>query len=225
MYPILFMLLLPLLVMPAALAQEVAPDQLLKAVTQEVLTVLRGDQRLQAGQSARLAELVEKSVLPHFDFGHMARIAVARNWRLATPAQQAELAAEFKTLLVRTYVAALSGYRDQSIEFRRLWTAPGDTDVTVKTVIRQPGTVGLAMDYDMEKTATGWKVYDIKIEGISLITTYRDSFAGIVREGGVAGLIRSLSDKNRQGEAAPRPHPAESPAFPIIVRSVLQVGR
>jgi phospholipid transport system substrate-binding protein len=184
---------------PFAFAQAVAPDALLKAVTQEVLEIIRQDKEIQAGNPARAAELVESKILPHFDFPHMTQIAVARNWRLATAEQQKALAAEFRTLLVRTYSTALASYRDQVIEFRPLRSAPGDTEVTIKSVIKQPGTAPLTIDYDMEKTAAGWKVYDIKIEGISMITTYRETFAGIVRDGGVEGLIRSLAEKNSAG--------------------------
>ena len=133
----------------------------------------------------------------------MTRIAVARNWSAATPEQQSALTAEFKTLLVRTYSAALSSYRDQVIEFKSLHAAPADTEVTVKSVVKQSGTAPIAMDYDMEKTPAGWKVYDIKVAGISLVTTYRDSFAEKIRDLGVDGLIKALGDKNRQGDRAP----------------------
>lgn len=186
---------------PCAFAQDPAPDVLLKTVTAEVIALIRADKDIQGGNPAKVANLVETRILPHFDFGRMTQIAAARSWPQATPAQQAALTAEFKTLLVRTYSTALSSYRDQVIEFKPLRAAPGDAEVTVRSVIVKPGTVPLAMDYDMEHLATGWKVYDIKIEGVSLVTTYRESFAGIVRERGVDGLIRTLSDKNRAGEA------------------------
>jgi phospholipid transport system substrate-binding protein len=190
-----------ILAAPCYSAQDEAPDVLLKAVTAEVLAVIRQDKEIQAGNPAKVATLVETRILPHFNFEHMTQIAAARSWPLATPAQQAALTAEFKTLLVRTYSTALSSYRDQVIEFKPLRAAAADTDVTVRSLIRQSGTAPLAMDYDMEHLATGWKVYDIKIEGASLVSTYRESFAGIVRERGVDGLIQSLSDKNRAGEA------------------------
>jgi phospholipid transport system substrate-binding protein len=131
----------------------------------------------------------------------MTQLAVARNWRTATPGQQVALTAAFKSLLVRTYSAALSGYRDQVIEFRSMHAAPADTEVTVKSVVKQSGTAPIAMDYDMEKTPAGWKVFDIKVAGISLVTNYRDSFSEIIRDGGVDGLIKALEDKNRQGES------------------------
>ncbi len=194
------------LIAPSSPAQEMAPDALLKEVTAEVIAIIKQDQDIQAGNPTKVAELVETKILPHFDFARMTQIAVARNWRLATPEQQSALITEFKTLLVRTYSSALSNYRDQVIEFQRLRSAPGDSEVTVKTLIKQAGTTPLAMDYAMEKTPSGWKVYDIKIDGISLVVNYRETFAGKVREGGIEGLIKALSDKNRQGEPRGKAH-------------------
>lgn len=183
---------------PPAFAQDEAPDALVKAVTFDVLAIIRQDKDIRAGNPAKIADLVESRVLPLFDFARMTQIAVARNWHLATPGQQKTLTAEFKTLLVRSYSTALSSYRDQVVEFRPLRAAPADTEVTVRSVIKQPGTAPLGMDYDMEKTAAGWKVFDVKVEGVSLITTYREVFASKVRESGVDGLIKLLSDKNRE---------------------------
>ena len=193
--------LLAVLAAPSSFAQDVAPDDLIKAVTFEVLATIRQDKEIQAGNPAKVAALVETRILPLFDFSHMTQIAVARSWSTATPGQRILLSAEFKTLLVRTYSTALTGYHTQEFEFKPLRAAPGDTSVTVKSVVKQSGTAPVAMDYDMEKTAAGWKVYDIKIDGISLITTYREAFASKVRESGVDGLIKSLAEKNRAGDA------------------------
>jgi phospholipid transport system substrate-binding protein len=184
-----------------AVAQDIAPDALLKSVTGEVIQIIRQDKDIQAGNPAKVAHLVEAKILPLFDFSRMTQLAAARSWAIASPEQQKALTGEFKTLLVRTYSTALSSYRDQVIEFKPLRAAPGDAEVTVKSVIRQPGSVPTTLDYDMAKTEAGWKVYDVKIEGVSLVTTYRETFAGIVRERGVDGLIRSLSEKNRNTAA------------------------
>lgn len=219
------LVLISALAAPFSPAQGVAPDVLLKGVTLDVIVIIREDKGIQTGNPAKIANLVETRILPIFDFTRMTRIAVARNWRLATPGQQNALITEFKTLLVRTYSTALSSYRDQVIEFKRLRAASGDTEVTVKSVMNQPGAEPLTMDYDMEKTAAGWKVYDIKIDGVSLITTYRETFAGEIREGGVDGLIKSLSDKNRQGDARFRSRQATDIYVAILARSVLQGGR
>jgi phospholipid transport system substrate-binding protein len=193
------LVLISALAAPFSLAQAVAPDVLLNAVTSEVIAIIRQDKDIQAGDPAKVADLVETRILPLFDFTRMTRIAVARNWRLATPEQQKALTLEFKTLLVRTYSTALSSYRDQVIEYKPLRVAPDATEVTVRSDVQQSGAERLTIDYDMEKTPAGWKVYDIKIAGVSLVTTYRGTFAGKVRDGGIEGLIKSLSDKNRQG--------------------------
>ena len=209
----------------SAFAQAVGPDELLKTVTSDVLATISGDHDIRSGNVTKLVYLVEARILPLFDFNRMTRNAMARNWRLATPLQQTALTAEFKTLLVRTYSVALSSYRDQAVEFRRLRAAPEDTEVTVRFVIKQPGAESLSMDYDMEKSATGWKVYDIKIDGVSLITTYQDSFAGKVRDGGVDALIKALADKNQQGDARFHPRQSENFQIYIFVQSLLQGGR
>lgn len=182
-----------------AQAQDVAPDVLLKGVTSEVIAVIKQDGGIQDGNPTKVAELVETRILPHFDFARMTQIAMGRNWRLATPEQQKALTTEFKTLLVRTYSTALSSYRDQAIEYRPLPAAPGATEVTVKSEVKQPGAHRTTVDYEMEKTPAGWKVYDIKIAGLSLVSTYREGFSTRVRDDGIEGLIKSLSDKNRQG--------------------------
>jgi len=208
---------------PAALAQGEAPDALLKAVTADVIVLIRQDKDIQAGNPAKVAEVVETRILPLFDFTRMTQLAVARNWRAASTEQQTSLTAEFRTLLVRTYSTALSSYRDQIIEFKPLRMAPGDAEVTVKSVVKQPGMDPLTIDYDMARTASGWKVYDIKIDGISLITTYRETFAEKVRSEGVDGLIKSLADKNRQRDTR-RVHQTGNSHFPALVRSLLQGG-
>jgi phospholipid transport system substrate-binding protein len=210
---------------PLSVAQDVAPDVMLKAITLEVIGIVRQDKDIQAGNPAKVAELIETKILPLFDFSHMTQLAMARNWRLATSAQQQVLILEFKTLLVRTYSVALSTYRDWPIEFKRMRATPGETAVTVRTAMKQSASETLTMDYDMEKSAVGWKVYDIKIDGISLITTYRQSFAGKVRTDGIDGLIKSLSDKNRQGEIRMRSSQNVDQYFAAIVSSVLQGAR
>jgi phospholipid transport system substrate-binding protein len=189
---------------PALPAQEVEPNALLQSATVEVIAAMKQDRDQHGGQQKQIASLVETKILPLFDFARMTQIAVARNWRLATPEQQAALTTEFRVLLVRTYSTALSSYRDQVIEFRSMHMAPADTEVTVKSVVKQSGTEPIAMDYDMEKTPAGWKVYDIKVAGISLVTTYRNSFSEKIRDDGVDGLIKALEEKNRQGDARSR---------------------
>jgi phospholipid transport system substrate-binding protein len=216
--------LITALAAPFTIAQDVAPDVLLKTVTLEVIAIIKQDKDIQAGNPSKVATVVETRILPHFDFTRMTQLAVARNWRVATPEQQKALTAEFKTLLVRTYSTALSNYRDLAIEFKALRTAPGDTEVTVKSVVKQNGGDALTMDYAMEKIAAGWKVYDIKLDGISLVTTYRESFADRVRMGGVDGLIKSLADKNRQRDAVTGSRQSAISHFSAIVGKLLHGG-
>ena len=187
-------------VLPAqAQAQAVGPDVLVKTITDEVTAVIKKDADIRAGDTKKAAELIEAKIVPHFNFTRMTRIAMARNWRSATPEQQKQLAAEFKTLLVRTYSTALVNYREQQIEYKPLRAKPDDSEVTVKSDVKPVGsTQPVTIDYELEKTDNGWKIYDVKVDGVSLVTTYRDTFASEVREHGIDGLIKSLAAKNRE---------------------------
>jgi phospholipid transport system substrate-binding protein len=195
-----FCFLLALLA-PVAQAQALAPDALVKTITDEVVGMLKKDKQIQAGDTQKAAELIDAKIVPHFDFTRMARIAMGRNWRSATPDQQKQLATEFKTLLVRTYSTALTNYRDQRIDYKPLRAKPEDNEVTVKSDVKQSGSSQpVSIDYEMEKTDNGWKIYDVKVGGVSLVTTYRDTFASEVRDNGIDGLIKSLAAKNRETE-------------------------
>jgi phospholipid transport system substrate-binding protein len=187
-----------LLAVPSAQAQEVRPDVLVKSVSEEVIAEIRKDKALQAGDPAKIAALVEAKIVPHFDFRRITQTAVGKSWRSATPEQKDRLTEEFKTLLVRTYSGALTNYRDQVIEFKPLRASAADTEVTVRSQVRQSGAQPIAIEYDVAKTGTQWKVYDVRIEGISLVATYRTSFAEEVANRGVDGLIALLARKNRQ---------------------------
>jgi phospholipid transport system substrate-binding protein len=184
---------------PLAQAQSMAPDVLVKTLTDEVTAALKKDKDIQAGDAKKVADLIETKIVPHFDFTRMARIAMARNWRSATPEQQKEIASEFKTLLVRTYSAALVNYKEHQIDYKPLRAKPEDSEVTVKSDVKPSGsTQPVTIDYELEKTDNGWKIYDVKVDGVSLVTTYRDTFATEVRERGIDGLIKSLAAKNRE---------------------------
>jgi len=177
------------------------PDAMMNALTTEVMGVLA--KAAGPAREAEFAELLEKRIVPRFDFNAMTRSALGRSWRLASPAQQAELAAQFQTLLVRTYSRALLEFRHQGIDYLPLRAAAADTDVTVRSTLRRSGAAPLAIDYDMADGAAGWQIYDVKLAGVSLVLAYRDSFAAVVRAGGIDGLIRALAEKNRPdaGEA------------------------
>lgn len=182
-------------------AQEVAPDALIKSVTEDVLDIVRKDKDIQSGNTKKAIELVETKVLPYFNFTHMTQLALARDRRQATPVQQKTLTDEFRLLLVRTYSKALTEYKNQSIDYRPLKMRPSDTDVKVRTEVKQPGGKPIQLDYYLEKQDKDWKVYDIEVSGISLVLNYRDSFATEVRQGGIDGLIKSLQAKNKTAEA------------------------
>lgn len=190
------------LVAPAATAADmVAPDVLVRDVTNEVLAIVRADKAIQAGDTHRVLQLVDAKVLPHFDFRRMTMLAVGRDWRDASPAQQAKLTEAFRTLLVRTYSNALTQYRDQVIDFKPSRAADADTRVQIRTEVKQAGAQPIGIDYMLEKTDKGWKVFDVVVAGVSLVTNYRSNFAQEIRNGGVDGLIRSIEDKNRSLEA------------------------
>jgi len=189
-----------LLAAPLGYAQENAPDVLVKNITMEVIGIVKQDKDIQAGNSKKISGLVEQKILPHFNFTRMTALAMGPNWRKATPEQQQALVNEFRTLLVRTYSTALSAYRNQVIEVKPLRAKPDDADVMVRSEVKQSGTEPVTLDYSMEKTPNGWKVYDVAVGGVSLVTTYRDAFANEVRNVGVDGLIKALAEKNRQLE-------------------------
>lgn len=178
-------------------AQDTAPDVLVKDVTLEVVDLIARDKEIRAGNQKKLIDVVEAKVLPHFSFASMTALAMGQNWAKANPAQKKLLVEEFRTLLVRTYASALSAYSDQKFEFRPLRAKPTDTDVTVHVRVAQAGAQPVTIDYDMEKTAAGWKVYNVYVGGVSLVQNYRTDFANQVRESGVDGLIKTLQSKNR----------------------------
>jgi phospholipid transport system substrate-binding protein len=177
-------------------AQE-APDAMVKRVQQEVLQIIKTDPKVQAGDQARTREVVESKLLPNFDFTRMTALAMGRNWRQATPEQQQRLTAEFQSLLVRTYAGALNQYRDQQISYKPLRAEDKATDVIVRTEVVRPGQQSVQIDYGMEKFGDGWKAYDVIVGGVSLVTNYRDEFNEQIRSGGIDGLIRTLTDKNK----------------------------
>jgi len=181
-------------------AQE-APDALVKRVSTEVLTTIKGDPQIQAGDVAHIRDLIETKLAPHFDMMRMTALAMGKNWRTATPEQQKRLADEFRTLLVRTYSTALNKYRDETIDYKPFRMNPGDTDVIVRTQVVRQGGQPVPIDYGMEKTPDGWKAYDVVIGGVSLVTNYRDEFNQQVQGGGVDGLIKTLADRNKGGAA------------------------
>ena len=187
----------------AVYADALAPDAQIQKLTDEAvaIAIARQDIDIRAGSRTKINELIDARVLPHFNFSRMTALALGRNWPKASVEQQTALTNAFRSLLVRTYSSALTSYKNQVIEVRPLRAATEATDVTVRTQIRQPGSAPISIDYSMEKTPGGWKVYDVVVGGVSLVTNYRESFNAEIRSGGVDGLIKTLEAKNRPKEA------------------------
>ena len=193
------LLMLAVMALPAV-AQDVPPDTLVKNVTLEVVDLIAKDKDIKAGSRAKLVAVIEAKVLPHFNFTAMTALAMGQNWTKASAEQKKELTEEFRTLLVRTYASALAAYSEQKLDFRPLRAKATDTDVTVNVRVLQPGAQPVTLDYSMEKTANGWKVYDVTVGGVSLVANYRTEFANTVRASGVDGLIKDLRAKNKSLE-------------------------
>src|ERR1044071_6596476 len=185
----------------AARAQDMTPpDVLVKQVTLEVVDLIAKDKEIRGGNRAKLIGLINDKVIPHFNFVSMTALAMGQSWNKATPEQKKRVTDEFKTLLVRTYASALAAYSDQKFDFRPLRAKPSDTDVMVNVRVLQPGAQPVPLDYSMEKTPAGWKVYDVMVGGVSLVANYRTEFATVVRSSGIDGLIKNLQTKNRSLE-------------------------
>lgn len=185
---------------------EMAPDAQVRATTEDVLAVIA-----KTSDRQTLAEVAEAKVVPQFDFRRMTQLAVGRSWSQASERQQAELESEFRNLLVRTYTSALAAARTSraSVEVQPARPLAGADEVLVRSRVRDDGGKSVAIDYSMHRTAAGWKVYDVAVENVSLVTNYRDSFAAEISKGGIDSLVHSLGDKNREsaGKAAKRGAP------------------
>jgi phospholipid transport system substrate-binding protein len=186
-----------LLLTGSALAQhDVAPDQLVQKITNEVLAALKSDKELAAGDKQKALKLAEEKVLPYIDFEQSTRLAVGRAWKQASPEQQKKLVSEFRNMLVRTYSNAIGTYQGQTLKVLPSRGKQDPEDTTVRTQFIRPGGQPLPIEFAMRKTDQGWKVYDITVEGVSLVLTYRSEFDQVVKQEGMEGLIKRLSQKN-----------------------------
>jgi phospholipid transport system substrate-binding protein len=174
-----------------------APETLVKNVTEEVLAILHEDKDIQSGNRKRAVTLIESKVAPHFDFARMTSLAVGVHWRQASAEQRKVLIGEFRTLLVRTYANSLTAFRDQTVSFKPSPNQSGD-EVTIHSQINKPGGQPISLDYSLTKAESDWKVFDVAIANVSLVTNYRSSFASEVEKGGIEGLIKSLQEKNHR---------------------------
>lgn len=200
-------LLLPLLVTAGpARAETMAPEALVRSVTEEVMSILREVKGIASGNVQRATALIEKKVAPHFDFLRMTRLAVGHGWQQIGAEQRQALADEFHTLLVRTYANSLTAYREQSVSFKAATRPAGDSnEVTVRSQINKPGAAPIPLDYSLNKSDDGWKVFDVIVANVSLVTNYRSSFADEINKGGVDRLLKALQEKNRRPVAAAPP--------------------
>lgn len=186
---------------PLAFAADEAPDVLVQRISGEVMAAVKADAAIQKGDVNRIMALVDSKIMPNVNFARMTASAVGRFWRQATPAQQKQLQDEFKTLLVRTYAGALGEVKDQTVSFRPLRARPEDTEVVVRSEVRGRGEP-IQLDYRLEKTADGWKIYDLNVLGVWLVETYRSQFAQEINSKGIDGLIASLAQRNKAGATA-----------------------
>ena len=183
-----------------AMASDEAPDAMVKRISTEVLNAVKADPAIQAGDINRIVNLVDTKIMPNVNFTRMTASAVGRYWRQATPEQQKQLQDEFKTLLVRTYSGALGEVKDQTLSFKPLRMQPADTEVIVRSEVRGRGEP-IQLDYRLEKTAGGWKIYDLNVLGVWLVETYRTQFAQEISAKGIDGLIASLAQRNKTNSA------------------------
>ncbi len=211
----LFRLLFLLATMAAACAfaadtpSQEAPDELVKRVTQDVMDTARTDKEIKAGNRKRILQVVEEKILPHVDLERAVSMAVGRHWREATPLQRQQLTKEFRTMLIRTYAGALSLVGDQKLVYKPLRAQPGDTDVEVRFEVRQlRGHEPVQVSYRLYKSQEGWKVYDVNVLGVWLVETYKSSFRTEIAQGGIDGLIRTLSERNKELAARPADQPS-----------------
>lgn len=180
---------------------EIEPDDLARNTTNEVIRIVSADKDLKKGNSKKVYDLVQAKILPNFDFVQMTKLAVATSWNQATSTQQAALVDQFQALLVRTYAASISSVADYKIDYKPLRLKPGETDVTVSSEVSKPGAPPIPIDYRMEKQGNAWKVYDVLVDNVSLVTVYRRSFASEVKRGGIDGLIQTLAKRNQKNQA------------------------
>jgi len=173
------------------------PDELVKKTAEDVLFAIKADEEIQKGDKEKIYQLAEEKILPNFDFERVARLVLGRAWRSASDEQKKRFIVEFRTLLLKTYAVALSKYKDQTIEFKPTRMSDTDEIVIVKSEISQSGGQPIRVNYALSKNSGKWLVFDIVIEGVSLVTNYRSQFSSEIRRNGMDTLIKKLSKKNK----------------------------
>jgi phospholipid transport system substrate-binding protein len=181
----------------AAPAAE-APDALVKRISNDVIDTAKADKDIQAGNQKKVMDLVESKILPYVDFQRMTALAAGKHWREATPEQQKQLSNEFRTLLIFTYSGALSQIKNETVEFKPLRADPADQEVEVRSSVNVPRGEPVTLNYRLEKTPQGWKIFDINVLGAWLVETYKGTFATEIGKSGIDGLIKALSERNKK---------------------------
>lgn len=181
----------------AAKAPAVTADAFIKSLSTEVMTAVKQDKAIQSGDLRKVVALVDTKILPYVNFQRMTASALGRNWRNATPEQQKRLQEEFKSLLIYTYAGAVAQVRDQAVDVKPLRARPDDTEVVVRTLVRGKGDP-IQLDYRLEKSGDGWRIFDVNVLGAWLVQTYQSSFAQEVSASGIDGLISKLAERNKQ---------------------------
>jgi phospholipid transport system substrate-binding protein len=190
-------LLLPAVATQAQPNASTPPDALVRLLSNDVLDAIKADKTLQTGDVARLNKLIDEKILPYVNFEKMTQLAVGRGWRQATPEQRQALTVEFRQLLVRTYAGAVSQITDHKVEMKPFRAQPTETDVLVRTAVVPSRGEAIQLDYRVEKGDAGWKIYDVNVAGVWLVENYRSSFSSEINQGGIDGLIKSLTERNR----------------------------
>lgn len=181
----------------ASVAAQTAPDEMIRTLSGQILERIKADPELRTGDIHKLSRFVDETIMPNVNFERMTALAVGRNWRQATPEQQQRLQTEFRALLLRTYAGALSAVKDQTVRVKPLRAGAGDDEVIVRSEIVQVGGDPIQLDYRMERTGSGWRIFDLNVLGVWLVETYRNQFTQEISARGIDGLIRSLADRNR----------------------------
>ena len=197
-----FLLIILALVMSITVSAAEAPDLFVKKIADEVFEILKTDKDLKAGNKEKAYKITEEKILPYFDFERISKLVLGKAYPAATKEEQEAFKKEFRTMLVKTYGSALLKFKDQTLSYKPTRFEPTDEEVLVKTEILQPGAPPLPIDYMLEKDGNSWKVFDIIIEGVSLVTNYRGQFGNEIRQNGMASLISKLAEKNASFDKA-----------------------
>ena len=195
-----YLLLLVALIISTSVLADLAPDELVRKTADDVINELKKDKDIKVGDRAKIYKLAEEKILPNFDFKRICRLVLGKNWRSMTVDQRNVFQIEFRGLLLRTYAIALSKFRDQTIEFKPLRMKSSDKIVLVKTEITQSGGQPINVNYALSNSTGKWLVFDIVIEGVSLVTNYRSQFSSQIKKNGIEDLLKKLSEKNNESD-------------------------